>query len=95
MITNRTIFVVLACAVAAGCGSGNSQDIPAPRTVPVTGSVRLNGKPVAGVRVTFHPQFDIGPVKFTPNGETDKEGRFAPVTAVAGAEAIETTYRLD
>ena len=42
-----------------------------PSTVPVTGTVFVSGKPKAGVRVTYHPQFNIGAVKFTPNGITN------------------------
>jgi hypothetical protein len=47
-----------------------------PSTVPVTGTVLVGGKPKAGVRVTYHPQFDIGAVKFTPNGITNSAGKF-------------------
>lgn len=47
-----------------------------PSTVPAEGTVLLKGKPVAGIRVTYHPQFDVGRVKFTPNGTTNPEGKF-------------------
>ena len=47
-----------------------------PDTVPAGGSVLLKGKPKAGIRVTYHPQFDVGHVKFTPNGTTNAEGKF-------------------
>jgi hypothetical protein len=77
VITNRIIFIAIACTVAVGCG-GN---ISAPRTAPVSGIVMVKGKPVAGVKVTFHPQFDMGKVKFTPSGETGKDGRFTLSTA--------------
>jgi 5-hydroxyisourate hydrolase-like protein (transthyretin family) len=43
--------------------------------------VLLKGKPAAGVKVTFHPKFDMGAVKFTPSGLTDKNGRFTLSTA--------------
>jgi hypothetical protein len=48
----------------------------APSTVPAQGTVLVGGKPRAGIRVTYHPQFDIGSVKFTPNGTTDSKGKF-------------------
>jgi hypothetical protein len=68
----------MVCAAAAvGCGGG----ISAPRTYPVTGTVMFKGKAAAGVKVTFHPQFDMGSVKFTPSGETGKDGRFTLSTA--------------
>ena len=47
-----------------------------PSTVQTKGTVLVNGRPRAGVRVTYHPQFDIGPVKFTPNGMTNAQGNF-------------------
>src|SRR5262245_31244332 len=73
-------FVALLCAVAlVGC-SGN---VSAPRTVPVTGKVLYQGKPVADVRVTFHPKFSLssGKAKFEPSGLTDKDGKFQLSTA--------------
>jgi hypothetical protein len=74
VITSRIVLVALACAVAAGCGNGG---IKAPGTSPVAGTVQLKGgKPAVGVKVTFHPKFDMGAVKFTPSGVTDKDGRF-------------------
>jgi hypothetical protein len=56
-----------------GCGP---KGIAVPKTVPVSGSVLVKGRPVANVRVTFHPQFDIGRVPFTPSGVTDRNGQF-------------------
>ncbi|MBN9120326.1 MAG: hypothetical protein J0I06_14410 [Planctomycetes bacterium] len=85
MTTSRRAFVVLVCAAAVGCGG--SGGISAPKTAPVSGTVLVKGKPAAGVKVTFHPQFDMGAVKFTPNGETNKEGRFTLNTAAAGTGA--------
>jgi tetratricopeptide (TPR) repeat protein len=45
--------------------------------IPVQGTVLVRGKPAAGVRVCFHPQFDIGAMKFTPTGITNVEGKFS------------------
>ena len=78
MNTNRVMLVALACVAVAGCGGGG---ISAPRTVPTSGTVLFKGKPAEGVKVTLHPKFDIGPVKFTPNGVTGKDGRFTLSTA--------------
>lgn len=80
MITNHSVLAALACLVAVGCGGGGVSR-PVPRTTPVSGTVLFNGKPASGVKVTFHPQFDMEPTKFTPHGETDKDGRFTPSTA--------------
>ena len=88
MITSRGL-VGLACAVAAGCGGGS---LSAPRTAPVSGTVLVKGKPAAGVRVTFHPRFDVGAVKFTPSGLTGKDGRFTLNTAAANDGAPPGDY---
>jgi hypothetical protein len=64
-----------------GCGSGS---ITPPRTVPVSGAVLMNGQPVAGVVVRFHPQFDIGTVKYIPSAETDGQGQFTLNTGAPG-----------
>lgn len=72
-------LIVLATIV--GCGSGS---ISPPRTVPVRGAVLMNGQPVAGVVVRFHPQFDIGKVKFIPSAETDAKGEFTLNTGAPG-----------
>lgn len=87
----RWWFAAALCFVpllASGCGN---RGIVAPRTMPVRGTVFYLGKPAEGVRVVFHPQFDIGPVKFQPSGLTDKAGRFTLSTAAAndGAPAGE------
>ena len=85
MTTSRSALVALACAVAIGCGGGG---ISAPRTAPVSGTVLYKGKPAAGVTVKFHPKFDMGSVKFTPYGVTNKDGRFALNTAAPNDGAL-------
>ena len=82
------VGLLLGC-VLSGCGGGG---ITAPRTAPVAGTVLLKGKPAAGVRVRFHPKFDMGTIKFTPSGLTDKQGRFTLSTAAAGDGAPPGDY---
>ena len=53
---------------AAGC---NSQHTP----VPVSGTVTLDGKPVEGATVTFHPLDDDKEAR-PATGQTDKAGTF-------------------
>jgi hypothetical protein len=89
VITSRIVLAALACAVATGCGGGG---IKAPRTYPVSGTVLFKGKAAPGVKVTFHPQFDMGSVKFAPSGETDKDGRFTLSTAAPGDGAPPGEY---
>jgi hypothetical protein len=52
----------------SGCGSG---DVKSVKLAPVTGIVKYNGAPIAGVRVMFFP--DKGPLAVA---ETDLEGKF-------------------
>ncbi|MES2790503.1 MAG: hypothetical protein V4719_12905 [Planctomycetota bacterium] len=52
----------------------------------------FKGKPAAGVRVKFHPQFDIGTVKFIPYGETGADGKFLLNTGASGNGAPKGDY---
>ena len=80
------MFLVLALA---GCGKPG---IVAPRTKSVQGTVLFQGKPAEQIRVVFHPQFDIGAVKFEPSGTTDKNGKFRLSTAKANDGAPTGEY---
>jgi hypothetical protein len=71
--------LVMACLLA-GC----SRNIKPPSTVPVSGVVTMQGKPAVGIRVKFHPQFNMGRIKYIPVGETGPEGQF---TLSTGAPA--------
>lgn len=83
----------LILAVAAQClAMGCSSTLTPPKTVPVQGSVTHNGRPVAGVRVKFHPQFDIGRTEFIPYGETGPDGTFGLNTGRAGNGAPKGEY---
>lgn len=90
MTTNRFALVALVCAAAMGCGGGGG--VSPPRTAPVSGAVVVKGKPAVGVKVTFHAKFDMGAVKFTPTGLTDKDGRFTLTTGAAGDGAPPGDY---
>ena len=87
-MTRHLFSACVATIIAAGCGGG----ISAPSTTPVRGQVLFKSKPAAGVRVTFHPQFNMGSVKFTPSAETGNDGRFALSTAAAGDGAPPGEY---
>lgn len=90
----RTILFVALAALPLGCGSDKPASLAPSNTAPVNGSVTYKGKPAVGFRVTFHPQFDIGSVKFTPNGETDKQGRFTLSTGAPGNGAPPGKYKV-
>jgi hypothetical protein len=79
-IRRRAILTAICClsTIATGCGLSGP---PIPKTTPVKGQVLVQGKGVAGVRVVFNPQFDLGAVKFAPGATTDQEGRFQLTSA--------------
>jgi hypothetical protein len=83
------VLVALLCAAAVGCGGTG---ISAPRSAPTSGAVLFKGKPAEGVKVTLHPKFDMGSVKFTPNGVTGKDGRFTLSIAASGDGAPPGEY---
>ncbi|WP_165068155.1 carboxypeptidase regulatory-like domain-containing protein [Paludisphaera rhizosphaerae] len=79
--SSRLAALWLFAALAAGCG-GNSDDFMDERLamleklVPASGTVKVGGKPLKGVVVTFLPKEWTSSV-----GETDDEGRFELMTA--------------
>jgi hypothetical protein len=68
---NGFLFCILAALLSAGCNRG--PDLP--KAVPVSGTVTLDGKPLAGVTVRFTP------IENTPGtgaaGSTDKDGKYS------------------
>lgn len=83
--------VALTCLTLAGVGCGDR--LP---TVPLTGSVRVDGKPVAGVQVVLHPVDPADPrlAKLRPTGRTEADGsyRIGTYEMADGAPAAE--YRI-
>lgn len=83
---SRLFFVsALILASSAGCGGSSG-----PKTVPVTGTVTLDGTPVAGATVTFSPTVTDG--GRTSVGVTDNEGKFSLLAAGAGAGVVPGSY---
>jgi hypothetical protein len=80
---------IAASSLAIGCCSST---LTPPETVPVAGSVTCEGKPVPGVRVRFHAQFDMGKVEFVPYGETGADGKFVLNTGAPGNGAPRGEY---
>lgn len=73
---------LLSAVLVLGCGSGES--LP---TVPVTGTVTLNGAPVAGAAVAFAPK---DPAKGKPaSGTTDASGKFKLTTYLSPTSSPE------
>lgn len=68
-ILNRrsAVVVLVVLTIAEGCG-------PRFDTAPVSGTVTLNGKTIAGIAVMFEPQSGGAPVS---TGVTDSSGRYS------------------
>ncbi len=63
----------------AGCGGGGAR-------VPVHGEVRLDGQPLAGVKVTFIP--DKGTEGTSGFGETGTDGKFVVMDTMKGKPGL-------
>ncbi len=63
------------CLLSTGC---SSERIPVNEkpVVPVSGVVHVNGAPVAGVDIQFHPDVPDESHKIFPKATTDAEGKF-------------------
>ncbi len=85
----RSCGVFLGCvsalALFAGCPGGGEGGLD---TIPVTGTVTLDGSPLAGARVSFSPK---GGGRAAV-GLTDESGRFELTTNVAGDGALAGSY---
>ncbi len=78
------------CVLAIGCTSQ-----PGPRPCyPVHGSVRVKGKPAAGVLVAFYPQDTTDKDAPTAAGTTDADGRFSLSTYVKNDGAPAGDYKV-
>ncbi len=72
-----SLVAVVAAVAFAGCGGGSVS------TVPVSGTVTLDGKPLAGATVNFATK------DFAAQGKTDSKGKFTLVQgAQPGANAV-------
>lgn len=81
------LALVSAVLLLAGCGSGK------PATVPVSGVVKVDGKPMEGATVTFMPKAGGRPA----TGVSDASGKYTLTTfqggdgALAGEHAVIVT----
>lgn len=85
---SRSSWMLLAVSLAfLGCNSEGSNLA----TLPVTGTVTLDGKPVPGAAVAFSPNDAKGRAA---SGMTDVDGKFKLTTMVAGDGALAGSYKV-
>lgn len=80
--------VVMASSIMAAVGCSGSGSPGRPPTYPATGTVSLDGKPVAGATITLVPQGGGQPAVAV----TDPSGGFRLTTFQAGDGAVAGTY---
>ena len=85
--------VLLTAIVLVGCSSTPPPGGARVKTYPVTGIVHVDGKPTAGVLISFYPQENAA-VKIQSTATTVEGGKFKPTTYVAGDGLAEGTYKL-
>ncbi|MCS7271466.1 MAG: hypothetical protein NZ703_10300 [Gemmataceae bacterium] len=85
------LFLTMTVGLA---GLNCSPQLRSPQTVPVSGTVLVKGKPLAGVRITFHPVTEAAATPFTPAGLTGPDGRFTLSTARPGDGAPPGEYKV-
>jgi len=80
----RLVFPACLMLVANGCGGSK------PATAPVSGTVLLDGKPVADAAVLFEPAEGGVPAR----GSTDSTGQFSLSTFTRGDGAVPGRHRV-
>ena len=80
-----SLFSLAALGLVAGCNSNSN-----PPTVPVSGTVKLDGKLVSGASVMFHPTAGGQ----TASATTDASGKYVLGTFAGGDGAIKGSYEV-
>jgi hypothetical protein len=88
---NRPAKPVLSILVIVGIALTGCSNSSRPRTYPVTGTVTMQGKPVANAVITFVPTGTDGEAA---SAITDSEGKYALTTWEAGDGARPGEYRV-
>jgi len=72
----------------AGCSGGTAGGPDASKLVPVTGIVKLDGKPLADATVNFLPKTSAGPGFYPAMGTTDQSGKYELVVTAADGKTL-------
>lgn len=74
-VLNGIAVAVVLCLLSAGCSSERKPVNEKP-VVPVSGVIHVDGAPLAGIEVKFHPEVQADSHRIFPKATTDVEGRF-------------------
>lgn len=85
-ILRPTILVMTALLTAAGC----SRPVDRPATFPVSGTVTLDGRPLAAALVTFQADG----ARYWAEGKTDAAGGYALMTFAPADGAVPGSYQV-
>lgn len=95
----RSVFwnvcvAIVVTAMVGGCGRKELVDPNELPTSPVTGTVHVDGKPVAMLRVTAIDMSDPPKTTYVPSAFTDNDGKFKLSTFRENDGAPDGDYRL-
>lgn len=85
MLNGLVGFCATVAVALTGCNGGSNVD-----TVPVTGTVTMNGQPVEGAAVTFSPEG----AGHAAAAVTDASGKFQLTTETSGDGAVAGAYKV-
>ena len=93
--SNKTtyFFCCLTLLALAGCAKQGPKGGPRQETVPLSGTVSVDGKPEKGIAVSCHPQ-EEGSGKRVLSGSTDETGKVIVSTYTAGDGVPPGNYNL-
>ena len=86
-------FVLFVALLGAGCGGRPAS----PKTVPVSGKITLDGKPLANADVSFTPLENKveGQPPFASSGKTDEQGNYTLKLDIDGKDgAVPGSHRV-
>lgn len=84
----RLATVAAVLLFALGCGDGR------PKMVPAAGKVTLNGQPVVGGSLTFHPELGALEKGDRPSCQLQADGSFTAQTYPYGDGAVPGVYKV-
>ena len=76
--------ILLGLLLSSGCGGNEPAPVKLPATVPVSGTVKLDGKPLAGAKVIF---ITTAAKSFGAEGVTNSEGLYELSVSIGSQDA--------